>query len=44
MLNDQSGQLSRSFQLNQAIPNPSRERTARPVIETSVIQARSSED
>ena len=38
------GQLSRSFQSNQPILNPSRERTVRPVIETSVIQARSSED
>ena len=67
------GQLSRSFQSNQPIPNPSRERrtvqdgrktsrsqeidvnsfheetvsserTGRPVVETSVIQARSSED
>ena len=38
------GQLSRSFQSNQPILNPIRERTVRPVIETSVIQARSSED
>ena len=38
------GQLSRSFQSNQPIPNPSRERTGRPVVETSVIQTRSSED
>ena len=38
------GQLSRSFQSNQPIPYPSRERTERPVVETSVIQARSSED
>ena len=38
------GQLSRSFQSNQPILNPNRERTERPVIETSVIQARSSED
>ena len=38
------GQLSRSFQSNQPILNPNRERTVRPVIETSVIQARSSED
>ena len=38
------GQLSRSFQSNQPILNPIRERTERPVIETSVIQARSSED
>ena len=38
------GQLSRSFQSNQPIINPIRERTGRPVIETSVIQARSSED
>ena len=37
-------QLSRSFQSNQPIPNPIRQRTGRPVIETSVIQARSSED
>ena len=33
------GQLSRSFQSNQPILNPNRERTGRPVIETSVIQA-----
>ena len=38
------GQLSRSFQSNQPIPNPNRERTGRPVVETSVIQTRSSED
>ena len=38
------GQLSRSFQSNQLILNPIRERTGRPVIETIVIQARSSED
>ena len=38
------GQLSRSFQSNQPILNPNRERAGRPVIEKSVIQARSSED
>ena len=53
------GQLSRSFQSKQPIPNPSSqeidvksvheetgssERTGRPVVETSVIQTRSSED
>ena len=38
------GQLSRSFQSNQPILNPIRERTGRPVVETSVIRARSSED
>ena len=38
------GQLSRSVQSNQPILNPIRERTERPVNETSVIQARSSED
>ena len=38
------GQLSRSFQSNQPILNPICERTGRPVIETSAIQARSSED
>ena len=37
------GQQSRSFQSNQPISNPSRERTGRPVVETSVIQTRSSE-
>ena len=37
-------QLSRSFQSNQPILNPIRERTERPVFETSVIQVRSSED
>ena len=35
------GQLSRSFQSNKPIPNPSRERTGRPVVQTSVIQTRS---
>ena len=35
------GQLSRSFQSNQPILNPNRERTGRPVIETSVIQGTS---
>ena len=38
------GQLSRSFQSNQPIPNPSRESTERPVVETSKTQTRSSED
>ena len=38
------GQLSRSFQSKQPIPSPSRERTWRPVVETSAILARSSED
>ena len=35
----QVGQQSRSFQSNQPILSPSRERTERPVVETSVIQA-----
>ena len=38
------GPLSRSFQSNQPILNPIRERTGRPVTETRLIQARSSED
>ena len=38
------GPLSRSFQSNQPILSPSRERTGRPVVETSVMQARSSDD
>ena len=38
------GQLSGSFQSNQPILNPIRDTTDIPVIETSVIQARSSED
>ena len=33
----EAGQLSRSFQSNQPIPNPSRERTQRPVIRDDVI-------
>ena len=37
-------QLCRSFQSNQPIQNPIRERTGRPVVETREIQARSSED
>ena len=34
------GQLSRSFQSNQPIPNPSRERTVRPVVkdDTRTVQ------
>ena len=37
-------QQSRSFQSNQPIPNPSRDRTGQPVVETSRAQTRSSDD
>ena len=40
----QVGQLSRSFQSNQPIPNPSRDRSGQPVDETSKTQTRSSDD
>ena len=37
-------QQKRSFQLNQPISNPSRDRTGQPVVETSRTQTRSSDD